>query len=1221
MKMLDVILYTYKPLTTAEMADLKRVGLRVVATLGNQVYRLRGISDASLADLRVLNYVMNVSEFKPEEKLDAALKKKIKIVMTAPKKIATKAGAGTTAEQSLKVLVSLDPHVDSSETISALKQIGKVKESSMRRALVEVKTSKIKEIALLSGVLAVETEPVNRVANNIARVLTGVSPIADNLGLDGSGEIVGVADTGLDTGTNDVALLADFVGRVVNIRATVNKAAYGVADGADLNNHGTHVSGSILGDGANSNGNLAGMAPSAQLTILSMGPDNSGNLNVPADLTTGIFTDAYNDGARLHNNSWGDPAHPSDYTAQTEDVDQFVRDNPDMLILAAAGNEGPNASTIRPPGTAKNCVTVGACESVRPLPAAITLNPNLQDHDFNPNNADVNIPLQLNNFDQRADNVEHIAEFSSRGPTDDNRIKPDIVASGSWILSCRSSVSIADVGLDGIPHAWLGVPPPYADDADGVPTHAEAVGRGLPGAPFFGTWNQNTPAPPPGSGPNCQQNYYYNSGTSMATPITTGVSALLRQYLRQRRGIENPSAALLKAMLINGATVPAGQSNTPDNDRGFGWLNLDNTLTPAPTGRQAYSDDVDLAIGPPAADGTLEVRRFSVQLAATGHPFRVTLTWTDEPGSGVQNKLYLRVIAPDGTVHDGDVTAFPTVSNNVQRVHIETPIAGTYTIEVHGVEVLFGIDAHAPQIRQDFALAVINGIGFSPEPVDICQVIDKSGSMGYYGYIDPVRERAKQLVDMLRINDRTGAVAFNGTASLIHPVVPIDGLPTQEAIKMGIDGIMAGGVTSIGAGLELGQAQLTAGGDASHPQAMVLLSDGHENTPPWVGSGVTDSPPSSYTGSDLTEILPTIPAETKIYTVSLGDQSDQVLLQDIANLRGGVFYAIHSPTEIGKLHEIYVHLQALTGGEEVIAADSDSVDGLNLRQYGSTSAGAAEVGPDIVDGAVLAELKGLFSRGTIFSQLKSVEGIFPKRVHNIPVDESLDLLTMMVSWHNPGRPVSLTLISPSYSTIRAGSPLYINRTGSSYQFFRIEKPEVGNWLMIVSALGQESGSVGDSHPYTWGAYGKSPLGIAYRLPKKVLGLKKLRLEVNLVQKQKVARTMRIYGFVNVPRQTIGNLIGKYKPLLAKIELPLKLDRPKMDPNLFKLAALDMQMVDKGKGSIFRTQRRFLSFTKNNRYADSIAMGVPGLYTIKLTATGRSREGYVYQRQAYFDVFI
>ncbi len=1204
MKMLDVVLRTDQPLQSKEIASLEAFGLRLVASLGVNAYRVRGYSDASLADLQAMSHIVDVSEFAPEDKLDETLRQETRQVSTATL-------TASAAAPNISVLVSLDSHTDVDATLNSLAQIGEVRESSRRRALVTVSADRINEIAALPGVLSAEIEPDNRTQNNVARVLTRTDIASANLGLDGSGEIVGVADSGLDNGVNDANLLADFAGRVVNIRATVNKAAFGVADGADLNNHGTHVSGSILSDGTNSNGNLAGMAPAAQLTVLSMGPNNSTSLSVPGDLIRDVFQDAYNDGARLHNNSWGSRNSAGAYTAFSDDVDQFIRDNPDMLILLAAGNEGNAAGSVTAPGTAKNCLTVGASESVRPLPATISINPNMQDDDFNPATPEQASPLNINNFDQGADDVEDIAGFSGRGPTDDNRIAPDIVAPGTFILSCRSSVSTADVGPDGLPHT-----PPltgfYADDADGNATHAEAVGRGLPGAPFFGTWDQNTPDAPPGSGPNYQQNYFYDSGTSMATPITTGAATLLRQYLRERRGIANPSAAVMKAFLVNGATVPAGDNNAPDNTRGFGWLNLENTLTPAPTGQQAYSDDVDLAVA------TGDVRSFSVLLAEVGHPLRVTLVWNDEPGSGIQNQLYLRVIAPDGTITDGDLSAFPAVSNNVQRVHIEAPIAGTYTIEVHGIAVLFGIDEHLPQIRQDFALAVINAIGFSPEPVDISQVIDRSGSMDFYGYLEPAKERAKQLVDMLRVNDRTGVVAFDGTAATIHSVVPIDGLAIQGVIKTDIDTIAAGGVTSMGAGLELGQAGLATGGDASHPQAIVLISDGHENTPPWVGGGVTDSPPGWYSGANLTEILPTIPAETRIYTVSLGVQSDQVLLQDIATATSGVFHAIHGPADIAKLHEIYVHLQALTGGEEVIAADSDSVDGLNIFEVENPSISADDLA---FDGALRADLQGLVSLNAVFPNPRYLERLSTTRVHHIPVDDSLSSVTMVVSWHNLAAPVSLMLISPSHRTIRPGSSLHFNRTGSSYQFFRIEAPEPGVWQMIVRAEKRDEDSVKYTHQYTWGAYGRSPMGLRYETPERLLGLQELKIAVMLAGQREFARTVRFTGSFNLPQQSTDSLLAKFGNQLADINLPFEPDNPKVDPNLFKLAVLDKQMRERRRGSIFRTRLQRLRLTKTTDYTDRVEISVPGLIAAKIAAIGKSRRGFGYRRQAQFDLKI
>ncbi len=1189
----DLRLHTSVPLTDVQIGQLADRGLRVVSRLSANSYRVRGESTTTAADLVALDFVDTASAYDPMDKLDPSL--------IAASTVVRAAVAGGQAAPLVNVLASLDPDTDADATAAELAELGDVVEKTSRRVLLRVPTDRLAEVAAVDGVLRAEIEPDPHIQNNVARVLTKVEPVAVNLGLDGSGEIVGVADSGLDTGV-PATVLADFAGRVVNIRATVVKAP---ANGADLNNHGTHVSGSILGDGANSNGTLRGMAPAARLTMLSMGPNNSSGLSVPADLVTGVFTDAYNDGARIHSNSWGSNNNLGKYTAFSEDVDDFVFNHPDMLVVIAAGNSGSAGSTVSAPGTAKNCLTVGAAESVRPLPGSISITPNLQDADHNPATAKTSVPLTLNSFSLQADNYDDIASFSGRGPlndTGDTRLKPDIVAPGTFILSCRSTVSTADVGPDGLAHSAQ-IDGFYADDADDVATHAEAVGRGLPGAPFFGTWNQNTPAAPAGSGPLAQQNYFYDSGTSMATPVTAGSMALLRQHLRQHRGIANPSAALMKAMVVNAATVPATASAAPDNNRGFGWLNLEQLLTPPPTGQQAFSDDTQLAVA------TGDVRQLAVQVADPSLPLRVTLVWTDRPGKGLQNRLYLRLVPPGaGAAIDGDVTAFPNPTNNVQRVHVAAPAAGTWTIEVHGIDVPFGIPALAPALRQDFALAISNGIGFSPKPVDLTQVIDHSGSMGFYSFMVPARERSKQLVDVLRVNDRTGVVMFDGSAATVQPVVPILSAATQAAIKAAVDTIVPAGVTSIGAGLQQGLADLAAGGDPSHPVAIVLVSDGHENTPPWVGGGVTDSPPSWYSGPDLTEILPAVPATAKIYTVSLGVASDEVLLQEVAAARGGLFQSIHSAAEIGKLHEIYVHLQALVGGEEVIAAGSDTVEGLGgAHALGATRSALGRAPQD------LPELEGLLDPTSAQGQA-AVGAASPLKIHTVPLDDTMTSATFIVSWHDTGRPVQMSLVSPSLAVFTPTSAPGLTTTGSSYVVMRLASPEPGLWQLRVSA-GDTKGQAG----YTWGVHGETPFGLRLMPPTKPLGQRQHEVLVKLDDPSGLAQKARFAGRASTPAVSVDDLVAKNLEALKRIRLRSKPDTPALDPNVAKLAILDLQLTATGKPSLFESHVQKLRFagrgTKKATF-ESVTAGTSG---VEVRVSGTTSGGYPFARVARCDV--
>ena len=172
-----------------------------------------------------------------------------------------------------------------------------------------------------------------------------------------------------------------------------------------------------------------------------------------------LFQQAYDAGARIHANSWGSAA-AGDYTLDSANADTFVWQRRDMLITFSAGNEGIDANangvidndSIGSPATAKNVLTVGASENQRPsYPCDATLS--YQSHDaYQPSTTCAAMSGQnlLGTYGQRwgadypaapiagdlsAGNAGQMAAFSSRGPTDDGRIKPDVVAPGTWILS------------------------------------------------------------------------------------------------------------------------------------------------------------------------------------------------------------------------------------------------------------------------------------------------------------------------------------------------------------------------------------------------------------------------------------------------------------------------------------------------------------------------------------------------------------------------------------------------------------------------------------------------------------------------------------------------------------------------------------------------------------------------------------------------------------------
>ncbi len=200
----------------------------------------------------------------------------------------------------------------------------------------------------------------------------------------------------------------------------------------------------------------------------------------------------------------------------------------------------------------------------------------------------------------------------------------------------------------------------------------------------------------------------FMGGTSMATPLAAGAVALIRQYLQQVH-LHQPTGALLKAVLVHGATPLAGQYNPPevqpppDINQGWGRVNVENALFPPFPAHWTFRDD------PADAVGTGEMRTYQFEVADAAVPLRVTLVWTDFPsspssGGGLVNRLRVSVVAPDGSITQGG-----PLNNNVQQALIAAPQPGIYTVRVIGLNVVSQVTANA---KQDFALVVSGGLAF-----------------------------------------------------------------------------------------------------------------------------------------------------------------------------------------------------------------------------------------------------------------------------------------------------------------------------------------------------------------------------------------------------------------------------------------------------------------------------------------------------------------------------
>jgi hypothetical protein len=555
-------------------------------------------------------------------------------------------------------------------------------------------------------------------------------------GITGAGVVVAVVDTGLtDQG--------DFTNR---IDAYYDYRDQGAQAFLEFEGHGTHVAGIVAGDGADDampGRRYVGVAPGSHLVIQKI---QIGAAIPPFPGALRLTSDAVGQGASIQTNSWGVRTFwarqfAGQYTNMAMQYDQATIDaNPQMtgnqplLIIFAAGNDGHDGAnppnwvydSIGPPSVSKNVLTVGASENLRPPGGRPLTNP----------------PLGVFNTDDFADNANEIVYSSSKGPTDDLRIKPDVVAPGSLIISSR------DVNFPNWcppPHGWL-----------------------IPGT-----------------------DYGYCTGTSMAAPHVAGAAALITQYFRSYYGFD-PSPALVKALLINGAedmgygygqvdiNPPFGVLDRFDADldgdgvietfnlpllgsyiQGWGRVNIPNSVYSTQNRYLWFDDQQQYAIGFPA-EGAFTVAGqttdYSVVVDDTGL-FKITLVWTDSPATaaapGLINDLDLEVITPDqqdcyygndfddatgdnslSVVHDCSTTLpmFDS-TNNVENVFINVPEAGRWTIRITARTIGQG--------PQNYAL-VVSGVR---DEIDDFDYTDSPFNHGWWEYDDPGNGNADTVWD------------------------------------------------------------------------------------------------------------------------------------------------------------------------------------------------------------------------------------------------------------------------------------------------------------------------------------------------------------------------------------------------------------------------------------------------------------------------------------------
>lgn len=403
------------PLDNNFRALLQSAGATIVSYVPNNAYLVQ-VSAAGAQQLQAS--AQSVLPFEPYYKLEPSL---LNSVMTDSPLPASALKVTLFPGATASVLDSLNIHPMATEP----SPFGLVVTVPASPGLVEA-------IAQMPAVQAVAPAYSKKIANDLARPRLGVSAdslatTSNYLGLSGSNILVNINDTGADSNHPDL------MGRLY---ADSTNNLY------DTDGHGTHVTGTILGNGSMSSTvtNASGSVTNASFRGMAT--------NATAYELSYYASDSYLQGqaarsnAPISNNSWdnGDAAYDiesASYDAAVRDALPEVSGPQPLIFVFSAGNSGGgtqdgqngSADSILSPGTAKNVITVGAIEQPRNITNSYVLD------------AQTNIGQP---FLADTDTGDQVAWFSSRGNVGigiegaNGRFKPDLVAPGTFVISCRS---------------------------------------------------------------------------------------------------------------------------------------------------------------------------------------------------------------------------------------------------------------------------------------------------------------------------------------------------------------------------------------------------------------------------------------------------------------------------------------------------------------------------------------------------------------------------------------------------------------------------------------------------------------------------------------------------------------------------------------------------------------------------------------------------------------